>query len=201
MRSVLNIFIIFSISINVLQAQGTYSPARYEINAKRAVTVITSTDALPRSREFIRLDSTYYVGYMYEGVYKYDHAADAIGFRQAIPALEKAMQLIEKENAYILKNLYSSSTYYAQYLNIYNDYLQITRALKECYDNIEMPDAVMRILDKIQSWNFAMDYMDSYAIKAWTINRKRFYTHKDYAFLSNTVAENEQLALNWCYKG
>ncbi|HPH98861.1 MAG TPA: hypothetical protein PK772_00890 [Chitinophagaceae bacterium] len=201
MRNILNIFILLLTTSQALQAQGTYNVARYEINAKRAVTGITSADALPRSREFIRLDSTYYVGYMYEGVYKYDHAADAIGFRQAIPALEKAMQLIEKENAYVFKNLYNSSTYYAQYLNVYNDYLQIARALKECYDNIEMPDAVMRILDKIQSWNFVIDYMDSYAIKAWTIHRKRFYTHKDYAFLGNTVAENEQLALNWCYKG
>lgn len=201
MRNILNIFILSITVSSILQAQSTYNTARYEINAKRAITAITSADALPRSREFIRLDSTYYVGYMYEGIYKYDRAADIIGFKQAIPALEKAMQLVEKENASAFKNLYNSSTYYAQYLTIYNDYLQITRALKECYDNIEMPDAVMRILDKIQSWNFAIDYLNTYAIKAWTIHRKRFYTHKDYAFLSNTVAENEQLALNWCYKG
>ena len=150
MRSVLNIFIIFSISINVLQAQGQYSAARYEIDAKRAVTTITSDDALPRSREFIRLDSTYYVGYMYEGIYKYNHAADAIGFQQAIPALEKAVQLFEKENAPILKSIYSSITYYNQNLKLYDDYLQSMRALKECYDNLEMADKVMAVLAKIQ---------------------------------------------------
>ncbi len=201
MRSVLNIFIIFSISINVLQAQGQYSAARYEIDAKRAVTTITSDDALPRSREFIRLDSTYYVGYMYEGIYKYNHAADAIGFQQAIPALEKAVQLFEKENAPILKSIYSSITYYNQNLKLYDDYLQSMRALKECYDNLEMADKVMAVLAKIQSWNFVADYMDTYAMQAWTIHRKRFYTHKEYSFLGNSVSENEQLALNLCYKG
>lgn len=192
----------FSLLINsVLQAQGSFNPARYDINAKRAVTAITSADALPRSREFIRLDSTYYVGYMYEGVYRWDHAADAIGFQQAIPALEKAQQLFEKENASILRTLYGSVAYYNQNLNLYNDYLQIMRCLKECYDNLEQTDKVMAVLDKIQSWNFAADYMDTYAMKAWTIHRKRFYTHKDYSFLSNSVTENEQLALNWCYLG
>lgn len=200
MNSIQNI-LFFLIIPFAIQAQGPYSAARYDINAKRAVTPITSADALPRSREFIRLDSTYYVGYMYEGVYKWDHAADAIGFQQAIPALEKARQLFEKENASILSNLYSSATYYNQNLNIYNDYLQIMRSLKECYDNLEQPDKVMAILDKMQSWNFIADYMDTYAIKAWTIHRKRFYTYNDYPFLANSVTENEQLALQWCYKG
>ncbi|RYZ21816.1 MAG: hypothetical protein EOP49_46835, partial [Sphingobacteriales bacterium] len=38
---------------------------RYEVDAKRTGTDVNSNDALPRSREFIRIDSTYYVGWMY----------------------------------------------------------------------------------------------------------------------------------------
>ena len=41
------------------------SAARYEIDAKRIGVNFFDKDALPRSREFIRLDSTYYVGYYY----------------------------------------------------------------------------------------------------------------------------------------
>ena len=41
-----------------------------DIDAKRA-SGISEEDMLPRSREFIRLDSTYYVGWMLEGEYKY----------------------------------------------------------------------------------------------------------------------------------
>jgi hypothetical protein len=50
--------------------------ARYEIDSKRAGVDPSSKDALPRSREFIRLDSTYYVGWLYEGMYKFDRSAD-----------------------------------------------------------------------------------------------------------------------------
>ncbi len=49
---------------------------RYEIDAKRLGVQPYDKDALPRSREFIRLDSTYYVGHYYEGIYKYERAAD-----------------------------------------------------------------------------------------------------------------------------
>src|SRR6476620_3081343 len=56
---------------------------RYEVDAKRSGTNMNSDDALPRSREFLRIDSTYYVGWMYEGAYKYNHAADFVGFKNA----------------------------------------------------------------------------------------------------------------------
>jgi hypothetical protein len=52
---------------------------RYEIDAKRMASDIYSADALPRSREFKRIDSSYFVGWMYEGVYKHEHAADYLG--------------------------------------------------------------------------------------------------------------------------
>ncbi len=203
MYKILYILILLVIKKNSLQAQNTYGIERKKIDTKRAALSehIDNVDTLLLSREFIRLDSTYYVGYMYEGMYKYIHAVDAIGFQQAIPALEKARQLLEKENAFILKNLYSSEKYVDS--EVYGDYLEITKSLEECYDNLEMPDKVMTLLDKILSWNFKGGWLSSYtyALKAWTVHRKRFYTNKEYNFLKNTVEQNEQLALSWCYKG
>src|SRR5690606_12818659 len=70
---------------------------RYEIDAKRSGVDPFSKDALPRSREFRRIDNTYYVGWFYEGAYKYDHAADYIGFKHAAEPLEQALKLLEKD--------------------------------------------------------------------------------------------------------
>src|SRR3569833_1214884 len=78
---------------------GKMAERYYNIDAKRAGSDINSEDALPRSREFKRIDSTYYVGWMYEGVYKYDHAADFLGFKNAAAPLERALALIERDYA------------------------------------------------------------------------------------------------------
>src|SRR5690606_26116879 len=66
------------------------------IDAKRTVADMKGREALLRSREFIREDSTYYVGYLFEGVYKASHATDFFGVQNAIAPLEKALQLLEK---------------------------------------------------------------------------------------------------------
>jgi len=113
--------------------------ARYEIDAKRVGVRFTDKDALPRSREFIRLDSTYYVGWMYEGIYKYDRSADYLGYKNAIPALQKALKLMDKDYSTTLKNMYSSIMFFAQNVSRYQDLFAICNALQACYDNIEMP--------------------------------------------------------------
>src|SRR5262245_12599640 len=82
----------FAQSLQIMKAN-----LRYEIDAKRTGTDMNSEDALPRSREFKRIDSTYYVGWMYEGVYKYNHAADYLGYRNASIPLERTLQLMERD--------------------------------------------------------------------------------------------------------
>ena len=56
------------------QLMPPHPPAKMEqrlnIDAKRQIESMDGEDALPRSREFKRTDSTYYVGWMFEGVYK-----------------------------------------------------------------------------------------------------------------------------------
>lgn len=181
-------------------AQGN-AAARYEIDAKRVGVRFTDKDALPRSREFIRLDSTYYVGWMYEGIYKYDRSADYLGYKNAIPALQKALRLMDKDYSTTLKNMYSSIMFFAQNVSRYQDLFAICNALQACYDNIEMPDSVMALLDKIDSYHFRRDYFGVFYHRAWTYHRNRFYTSNEHPFLGNSIEENEKKAFEWCYKG
>ncbi len=175
--------------------------ARYEINAKRIGVNPTDKDALPRSREFLRLDSTYYVGWMYEGMYKYDRSADFLGYKNAIAPLHKALVLLNKDYGATLRNMYSSIAFFSANVTRYQDYFTIANALKDCYDNIEMPDSVMALLDEIEAYHFQRDYFGLYQQRAWEYHRNRFFTADKYAFLKNSVAENEQLAFQSCYAG
>src|SRR5664279_4796038 len=85
--------------------------ARYEIDAKRIGVNFYDKDALPRSREFIRLDSTYYVGWYYEGMFKYDRAADYLGYKNCIAPLKKALFLFERNYDNNLKNVFAPGHY------------------------------------------------------------------------------------------
>ena len=165
---------------------------RYEIDAKRLGVQPYDKDALPRSREFIRLDSTYYVGHYYEGIYKYERAADYLGYKNCIPPLKKALLLFEKE---FKKDFANTDTYDAKQIDIRN----ICTTLYDSYSNIEQPDSAMWILEKVQSWNLPYDFMEYHIKAAWTIHRNRYYIGK-FSFLKNSVEENEQLALNHLYQ-
>lgn len=175
------------------------SAARYEINAKRIGVYPTSKDALPRSREFIRLDSTYYVGWMFEGLYKYERSGDYVGYKQAIVPLNKALVLLEKDYGDKLKTIFSSITSFQNYNSLFNDYYEIVSNLKLCYNNVEMPDSTMKLLDKIDSYNFQRDFFNIDCDRSWTYHRNRFYTSEKYNFLGNSIEENEALSFKACY--
>jgi len=191
MRSSIGILIfIFSFCI-VHSVTAQDGAKRYEIDAKRLGVQPYDKDALPRSREFIRLDSTYYVGHYYEGIYKYERAADYLGFKNCIAPLKKALLLFEKD----FKKDLTSATYDIKQVDIRN----ICTTLYDSYSNIEQPDSAMWILDKVQSWNLPYDFMEYHIKAAWTIHRNRYYLNK-YSFLKNTVEENEQMALDHLYQ-
>lgn len=185
--------------VSPLAAQKN-AAARYEIDAKRIGVYPGDKDALPRSREFIRLDSTYYVGWMYEGLYKFERSADYLGYRYAIVPLYKALVLLEKDYGDQLKNIYTSFTYFQQYGNRYNDFSMLANALKTSYNSIELPDSTMSLLSKIESYNFQKDYFSVNVERAWTIHRSRFFTSEKYNFLKNSIEENEVLAYKCCYE-
>lgn len=178
-----------------------HQAARYEIDAERMDAQLTDDDALTKGKAFQKMDSTYYVGYLYEGYFKYNHSADYLGYKNAIPTLEKARELIEKQYNPQFKRLFTSLEYLTRYYDRFQDYYTICNALKECYDNIEMPDSVMSLLNHLASYNFKKDFFGIYYHRAWTYHRNRIFTSATHPFLKNSVKENEQMAFKYCYDG
>lgn len=195
-----SIFILF-IYQNIARAQAIpvnhprNPQKRYTIDAKRTGTDFNSNDALPRSREFIRTDSSYYVGWMYEGMYKVNHAADFLGYKNAVIPLKKALLLLEKDYARMLRTRTADlMTYYPAY-RFQMDYTIIAYNLMDCYNNIEQPQDAYNVIRRALRWNFQNEgYMQSYNYLAWTVHRNRFYTSAKYPFLKNSIKENEKLA-------
>ncbi|MBS1643529.1 MAG: hypothetical protein JST36_00690 [Bacteroidetes bacterium] len=167
---------------------------RYEVDAKRTGTNMNSDDALPRSREFIRIDSSYYVGWMYEGAYKYNHAADYVGFKNAEEPLLRALRQMERDYR---PELATRTHNVFEYMNIYPkqiDYAIIVNYLNQCYLNTEQPDKAYTLLRKYVKWNFQREFFDAYNYLMWVTHRNRFYTSAKYSFLKNSIADNEALA-------
>ncbi len=167
---------------------------RYEVDAKRAGSDMNSDDALPRSREFIRIDSSYYVGWMYEGAYKYNHAADYLGFRNAIAPLERARRQMERDYGPELRTRTKDLMEYIPLTSRHIDYAIIVNFLNQCYLNTEQPDENYKLLRKYISYNFQREFFDAYNYLMWITHRNRFYTKAKYAFLGNSLGENEALS-------
>jgi Tfp pilus assembly protein PilF len=175
---------------------------RYEVDAKRIGVDVNSDDALPRSREFKRIDSTYYVGWLFEGAYKFNHAADYLGFKNAAVPLERALALMDRDYR---KQLSTRTTDLLTYMQVYKYHIDYTIAsyfLMNCYSNMEEPDKVYYLLRRIARYNFQRDwFMDAYNYLGWTVHRNRFYTTAKYPFLKNSIDENERLAQRYLDSG
>lgn len=175
---------------------------RYEVDAKRMGVDVNSDDALPRSREFKRIDSTYYVGWMFEGVYKYNHAADYLGFKNAAAPLERALGLMERDYRTQLATRTSDLMKYFPVYKYHLDYTMTAYFLMNCYSNMEEPDKVFTLLLRVLKWRFQRDYfLDVYNYLGWTVHRNRFYTSSKYSFLKNSIDENEKLANSYLDSG
>jgi len=168
---------------------------RYDIDAKRMGESMTAESAMPRAREFKRIDSTYYVGWMYEGTYKYEHAADYIGYKNAAVPLERALTLLEHDYKRALSTRTDNVLTYFPIYKFQVDYTMIAYDLMNCYSNTDQPDKVYKLLRRCLKWNFQRDYyMDAYNYLAWTVHRNRYYNSDKYPFLKNSIDENEKLA-------
>lgn len=170
---------------------------RYEIDLKRQSVRMNDRDALLRAREFVRLDPTYYVGYMIEGLYKHEHSSDYIGFKNAIQPLKTAFELFGKDYGNILKAKYTSTEQYAAVEDRFWDYYRITSGLMECYSNTDRPDSVIWLLNEYKKWDMQHDILGANNYIAWTYHRNRYYTSDKFAFLHNTVDENEKTAMDY----
>ncbi len=194
MRYSLKYLFIFIAACFFKNVSAQNNAARYEIDAKRMGVNYYDKDALPRSREFIRLDSTYYVGWFYEGMYKFERAADYLGYKNCIEPLIKSLSLFERNYKNNFKEIFTPGNYTMPQV----DAIQMCNALYDSYSNTEQPDSAMWLLEKIKSWNTGNDFMEYNIKAAWTIHRNRYYLHQ-YSFLKNTVEENEKLSLHHLY--
>ena len=168
---------------------------RYEIDAKRTGVSLNSDDALPRSREFLRIDSTYYVGWLYEGGYKSEHAADYAGYRNAAAPLERALRLIIRDYKPELRAKTANIMAYITAYKYQIDFTQTAYLLLLCYYNTEDVNAAWQLLQTVKAYRLPRDYyMDVYNQMAWTVHRNRFYTSSKYPFLKNSIDANEALA-------
>ncbi|MDR2383761.1 MAG: hypothetical protein LBD76_07775 [Prevotellaceae bacterium] len=193
------ICVLFLLAATKTSAQVN-SVKRYEIDIKRTEMSVSVSGSLPnelmlRAREFIRKDPTYYVGYMFEGFYRYDRSGDIAGYAQASKPLKHALELFEKDYAVALRDVYTSEKAYEEYKDRLYDYIYITEKLMECYSNIERPDSVIWLLNRYKSWGFQHDEFGADDYIAWTYHRNRFYTSEKFDFLYNSVEENEMAAL------
>lgn len=176
--------------------------ARYEIDAKRAGLYSDDKEALPRGREFVRLDSTYYVGWYYQGSYLFDRSADEAGFRKSAPLLRRAFDLLEGEFTPVLQTIFDRTENYMKHYRVYADYMELAMHLRECYEYLNKPDSAIWIIERVELKNFPRDHAGlMFGNKAWIIYRNRYYTRSQYAFLKNTVEENIDYALETCYRG
>jgi tetratricopeptide (TPR) repeat protein len=173
---------------------------RYEIDIRReemniAGNGVLDNEMMLRAREFIRKDPTYYVGYMFEGLYRYDRSGDRAGYLQAAKPLKQAFELFERDYAIALRDVYASEEKYGEYHDRLYDYIYITEKLMDCYSNVERPDSVIWLLNRYKSWGFQHDELGADNYIAWTYHRNRFYTSAKFDFLYNSVEENEMAAL------
>ena len=167
----------------------------FNIDAKRTLDNIMAEDALPHSREFKRIDSTYYVGWLFEGVYKYNHAEDYLGFKNAIVPLERTLNLIEHDYSKALATRTDQPIVYYPIRMIRIDYQMAVNFLMQCYANTDQPMKVYELMRRVQRWKFQINYFDNpYNTLGWTVHRNRVYTSAKYPFLKNSIAANEKLA-------
>jgi hypothetical protein len=178
----------------IVPAQSKQS-LRYEIDAKRAGVGNTSREALPRGREFKRIDSTYYVGWLLEGGYKFEHAADLLGYRMAADQLQKALDLLDRDFRREVRTRTSDVFEYIRVMKYQRDWDFLAYALMQCYSNTEEPDKLWALLQRCKKVDLQLEaFIETYNYMAWTVHRNRFYTSSKYAFLKNSIEENERYA-------
>jgi hypothetical protein len=195
MKRILSYIILLLLLISVQQAAAQ---RRAEIDQAREGLWYFDKEALVKSKEFIRKDSSYYVGYMYEGAYKYFRAADLHGYKNAIAPLNKALKLFLRDYGKKLKAKSSNLMAYAEAYRYHQDYSMIVSLLEESYRNIERPDMALNILQDMARRNIQKDfYADPYNTIAWIYHRSRMHTSDKYSFLGSSIEENDRIALTY----
>ncbi|MDQ3111000.1 MAG: hypothetical protein M3R17_13990 [Bacteroidota bacterium] len=175
--------------------------ARELINAERRYQSYEDEKTFQKAKGWIRADTTYYVGYMYQGAFSFYRANDEHGFSQTIVPLEKAMQLIESEFDKELRTRTNDIFTYIRVSTLQNDYCEIAYWLQQSYQNIENPAKAFEVVSHVNERKLQMEQgIESYNTMGWIFHRNRVYSPKDgpqYAFLKNSVQDNDSMAYKY----
>ena len=151
-------------------------------------------EAYELSQKFIQIDSTYYTGHYFEGLYRYFRASDELGYQNAISPLRKGIELMEKDFSRQLKR----TTDIRVYINIYRmqqKYCAMIGLLEKCYQYTGKPDMAIKVLRRLAKKNLVFTFgVDPYATLSWIYHRNRTYSPEKYPFLKGTIEENVRLA-------
>ncbi|MEO1255422.1 MAG: hypothetical protein AAFY41_11140, partial [Bacteroidota bacterium] len=153
-----------------------------------------SREAYELSQKFIQIDSTYYTGYYFEGLYRYFRASDLLGYRLAIEPLRKSLKLLEADFPRELRRIKDIQAYIPVY-EFQRKYAILCDLLIRCYSHTEELDKSLTVINKLIDKRFIYNWgVDPYAHLSWIHHKNRVYTPEKYSFLRPTIEENVRLA-------
>lgn len=156
---------------------------------------LVGKEMLYRSREFIRQDSTYYLGHMLEGIYKTNHASDLFGYQNAIAPLVRAKDLLEADFEEVLRHKSGEVFALYQIYQVQMDYQQICYELFHSYMNTARYEEAWALCLHASEYNLQLEYyFNAYTSLTWLVNKVRTSTQQQFYFLKNTIGENIELA-------
>lgn len=187
-------WICFIVLLSCSPAFAQQPSVRQQMDSERNGSFL-DPKTLEKARKFIRLDSTYYLGYMLEGAFLFFRANDELGFTKAIAPLQKALDKIERDFDPLLRTRSNNFGVYSANYRYHYDYGLITYFLTRCYQNVEQQEKAMEVLRHIRDRDFQVEVnTDSYNTMAWIYHRNRVYTSDRFSFLKNSVRENVFMA-------
>ena len=107
-----------------------------------------SREAYEMSQKFIQIDSTYYTGHYYEGLYRYLRASDLLGYQLAIKPLRKSLSLLEDDFPRELRRVRDIQDYIPVY-EYQRKYAILCDLLVRCYSNTNELDKGVRVARKL----------------------------------------------------
>ncbi len=189
------ISILTALAFNVMAQEN---PRRSEIDEARGSLWFFDKQALEKSREFIKKDTSYYVGHLYEGAYKYYRAADKQGFNLALVPLLHAYKQIVRDYKSKLKLRTSDVFRYMDTYKYHQDFGMLTYMITQCYENMDQPDKAVEYCKKYKSYNIQMEfYFNPYTTLSWIYHRNRIYDNKRFSFLEADIQGNEQKSMKF----
>lgn len=171
---------------------------REEIDQKRQGLWYFDKKAFDMYREFLRIDSSYYVGWLYEGAAKYHRSQDAIGYASAIKPLTKAKTKIQKSEREKLKIRTQDVRDYIGAYQAQQDYCMIMYLLYQCYMNIEEQQKAFEVLNEMKKQKLQKYFfIEPYNSMSWIMHRVRTFSTEQFPFSTGDIENNELKALRF----